>query len=328
MEPSAGHYDFSSALTIIEAARETNTQVIWDIFHYGAPDGIDLFRPEFVRRLTAFTRAFMRVLTSESDGPYLLCPVNEISFFSWAGADEGCMNPFENGRGFELKAQLVRAAIESTEAIWDHAPEARIIHTDPIIHIVPDPTRPRESSEAHGYRAAQFQGWDMLCGRMWPQLGGDPKYLDLIGANFYSNNEWIYRGPQLSREDPRYCHLHRLLGEVYGRYGRPIILTETGTEFEERPDWLAYIASEVRAAIRAGVPVEGICWYPIVNHPGWDNDRHCQNGLWDYCDETGNRDVYEPLRDEFLYQMHCHEALLEIDEESSDEEHRTARQHA
>ena len=34
------------------------------------------------------------------------------------------------------------------------------------------------------------------------------------------------------------------------------------------------------------------------NHPGWDNDRHCCNGLWDYSDETGNREIYEPLAEE------------------------------
>ena len=28
-----------------------------------------------------------------------------------------------------------------------------------------------------------------------------------------------------------------------------------------------------------GVPVEGICLYPIADHPGWDDDRMCPNGL-------------------------------------------------
>jgi hypothetical protein len=36
---------------------------------------------------------------------------------------------------------------------------------------------------------------------------------------------------------------------------------------------------QVAAAIRLGVPVQGVCLYPIVNHPAWINNRHCHNGI-------------------------------------------------
>jgi len=52
-----------------------------------------------------------------------------------------------------------------------------------------------------------------------------------------------------------------------------------------------------------GVPVEGICLYPIVNHPGWDDERHCHNGLWCYPDESGSREMYEPLAAEIKKRM-------------------------
>jgi hypothetical protein len=51
-------------------------------------------------------------------------------------------------------------------------------------------------------------------------------------------------------------------------------------------------------AMANGVPVEGICLYPILNHPGWDDDRHCYNGLFDYADATGRREAFGPLADE------------------------------
>ena len=47
--------------------------------------------------------------------------------------------------------------------------------------------------------------------------------------------------------------------------------------------------------MESGVPVQGICLYPIVNHPGWINQRHCYNGLWDYPDATGHRPMFRPL---------------------------------
>ena len=66
-----------------------------------------------------------------------------------------------------------------------------------------------------------------------------------------------------------------------------MLITETGAENCGRADWFAYVATEVRAALSLSVPVGGICLYPILNHPGWDDDRHCQNGLWDYADRDG-----------------------------------------
>lgn len=39
-----------------------------------------------------------------------------------------------------------------------------------------------------------------------------------------------------------------------------------------------------------------------MNHPGWDDDRHCYNGLFDYADADGNREVYEPLAEEVTRQ--------------------------
>jgi hypothetical protein len=62
--------------------------------------------------------------------------------------------------------------------------------------------------------------------------------------------------------------------------------------------WLRYVCQEVAAAIESGIPIEGICLYPIMNHPGWVDDRHCYNGLWDYVDERGEREIYEPLETE------------------------------
>ena len=63
------------------------------------------------------------------------------------------------------------------------------------------------------------------------------------------------------------------------RYGRPIVITETGTEAEAAVGWLGYVAAEVRQAQRAGVEVLGICIYPVMDYPGWDDDRHCHCGL-------------------------------------------------
>ena len=304
VERTRGHYDFSTALPIVRAARETGTQVIWDLCHFGWPDHLDIFSPEFATALASYGTAFAKWLRNEIDGPGFFVPVNEISFFSWAAGDEGSIYPFAAGRGFELKRLLVRAVIHTMDAIWSAMPDARFVHVDPVIHVIAALKRPEDKPDAEAYRLSQFQSWDMISGRLCPELGGNEKYLDIIGANFYPHNQWFYnlrgyqrirRFTQISRKHPSYRPFRDMLAEVYERYHRPMLIAETGSENRLRASWLRYVCEETQAAIEAGVPVKGMCLYPILNHPGWNDSRHCHNALWDYADANGDRKIYEPL---------------------------------
>jgi hypothetical protein len=49
--------------------------------------------------------------------------------------------------------------------------------------------------------------------------------------------------------------------------------------------------------------------YPIVNHPGWEDDRHCYNGLFDYADDWGDRKAFQPLAIELARQQQFVQAL-------------------
>ena len=72
-----------------------------------------------------------------------------------------------------------------------------------------------------------------------------------------------------------------------------MMVAETGTEGWRRGPWFDYVAAEVARARNRGVPVEGICLYPIADHPGWDDDRMCPNGL--VGPHPAPRSVHEPL---------------------------------
>ncbi len=67
--------------------------------------------------------------------------------------------------------------------------------------------------------------------------------------------------------------------DVWERYKRPIFISETGAESGAGPGWLGYISAEVRQAQRHGVNIVGLCFYPVMDYPGWDDDRHCSCGL-------------------------------------------------
>lgn len=301
IEKEPRRYDFSSLENQAEAARKTGIQIIWDLFHYGFPDDLDIFSEEFIERFAEFSAASVEFLKSKISGTLFICPFNELSFFSWIAAEVGGFYPFVRGKGDELKRRLVRANIESIKAIRRIAPDTRFVQTDPAIRVLPSNNSPRTIRDAKNYHESQFQACDMLTGKIEPELGGKPEYLDIVGVNYYRDNQWRHpSGRKIYRHFKNYQPFADLLENFQKRYGRPIFIAETGIENEARPDWFRYIYEQTKIAESRGVPVHGICLYPILNHPGWDDNRHCHNGLWDYADDFGNRRIYQPLFEEIL----------------------------
>jgi hypothetical protein len=298
IEKRRGEYEFASAVPMIQAAQQRNIQIIWDLFHFGWPDFLNIFSEEFPTALGDLAFAFSTVLRREGVAEPFIAPVNEMSFVAWAGGDVAYLNPFATGRGHELKRQLARAAIRASAVVRSELPDAHLVSPEPAIHIAGNPNVPGDVEDAERYRQSMFEAWDMLAGRAHADLGGREDYLEIVGLNYYDRNQWWNYGNTIRRNDAAYRPFHDILREVHERYRRPMFISETGTEDEDRPGWFRYILTEVRRAISKGIPVEGICLYPILNHPGWDDDRHCSNGLWDYAGADGSREVFEPLANE------------------------------
>ena len=179
-------------------------------------------------------------------------------------------------------------------------PRARFVQAEPLLAIHHDPQGGDPTSVAQGHHEAQFQAFDMISGRIWPQLGGEPAFLDIVGVNYYWNNQWIHGGPAIDMDHPGYRPLADLLFEVAARYDRPLMIAETGTEGARRASWFAYIRDQVDGARRRGVRIEGVCLYPVANHHGWDDDRLCPNGLLGQDPTGGARSVEWPLAREIM----------------------------
>lgn len=285
IEVEPGRYDFASLEKQVTATKATGIQIIWDIFHYGFPEDVDVTGSEFVDRFARFAAATCEFLAAELGPRLMICPVNEISFFSWAAGTAGIFYPFKKKKGRAIKTNLIDAACASLDRIRKIVPSVRWMFTEPAIHVVPSGTNKRAAEQ---YRLAQFEALDELYAR------GD--YIDMIGLNYYIHNQWRHpsRRP-LPLGHKAYRPPHEIFAEYYGRYGRPMLISETGIEDERRPEWLRFALGEAQAARDNGVPVNGLCLYPIVNHPGWEDNRHCHNGLWDYADARGKRESYAPL---------------------------------
>jgi hypothetical protein len=295
-------FELDSFLPMLRAALATETQVIWDLLHYGWPGTIDIWRPEFIERFVGFVRVIAQTVRDESDEVPYYTPVNEMSFFAWGGGDVEYLNPFARGRGGELKRILVRATIAAINAIREIDSRARFVAAEPLIHIFPKSQSDEDIRIAERHTASQFEATDLLSGRLEPELGGAPRYLDIFGVNFYYKNQWIDRGHTVFLGDGQYRPLSELLIEASNRYERPFFIAETGTEAGGRAPWLHYVCDEVRDAHAAGTCVEGLCLYPILNHRGWDDERHCHNGMFCGIEPDGSRLIHSRLGAELARQ--------------------------
>ena len=296
VEKVAGRYDWSGFLPMLRAAEAGGMRVAWDLCHYGWPDDIDIWSGAFVERFARFAAATAGPVRTETESAPVYCTVNEISFWAWAGGDAARISPLAVGRGSELKRQLARTSIAATVAVREVDPRARFLHAELAIHVAPGREADREPAEH--YRLAQYEALDMVSGRMAPELGGSPDYLDIVGLNFYPDNQWVFGGGTISLGHHGYRPFRAMLAETHARYRRPLLVSETGAEGTARASWLHYVCAEVRAAVAEGVPVGGICLYPVVDYPGWENDRCCEVGLLSMPGPDGRRTVQVDMAEE------------------------------
>lgn len=303
-----GRYDFSSLAPFLRAARRNGVEVIWDLFHYGYPKDLDPWGEAFPQRFAEYCAATARYIARESRGALYFTPVNEPSFMAYAGGEKGLFAPYGEGRGWELKIALVRAAIAGIDAIRSVCPGARIVNVDPLCRVaVPEGASPELAEEARDFNERLvFQAWDMLAGRLMPELGGSRRHLDIVGINYYWTNQWEWRValvdgriPPLAEDDPRRLRLRDLVRAVWRRYGGELIISETSHIGDRRGAWLREAALEAEALLVEGVPLRGLCLYPILGMPEWhEPEIWTPMGLWDpvcHRDPHGDRLVCEPM---------------------------------
>lgn len=295
VKPTVVHtYDWSRVRSRAVAAEKHGLQIIWTFMHYGTPTGVNLLHDSFIADFCAFAKEAAEVL-KEHDKEPVFNLINEISFLAWATSQTDFMWPYRGNHegargkaaelGFNTKCRLVRAVLLAMDSIREIIPHARFLHIEPLLHIVAPADRPDLEGLAQEVRDHQWQTWELLRGSMEPQLGGHPCALDLMGVNYYHNGQMeVVTDKHLEwPADPRRALLSELLKEVWARYGRPLIISETGHFGEARHQWLDYVLSQANQTLQEGTPLHGLCIYPIVDRPCWHNPDfviHC--GLLDH----------------------------------------------
>jgi beta-glucosidase/6-phospho-beta-glucosidase/beta-galactosidase len=284
-----GEYDFSAIDGFLAAQRRHRILPIWDLCHYGYPDGLDPFSDAFVPRFAAYAKAAARYVAERAHhGPLCFTPMNEPTFWGYMGGEWAWAAPFgkdaETRRRFTLA--LARADIAAVNAIREDFPDARMVHIDPLIWVVPPRDRPDLAEAAHreSYDDA-YLAWDAISGLRFPELGGSPETIDILGFNNYSfgQMEYVAGGPHKALEpgDDRIRPLCDLLEEAWTRYRRPCIIAETSGLKGGRPDWLNDVVTESLAAVARGVDLHGICLFPAVDMTDWHNGEWLHMGIAD-----------------------------------------------
>jgi hypothetical protein len=179
-----------------------------------------------------------------------------------------------------------------------------MIHIDPLVQVVAPLDRPdlEEAAWEETY-VDTFVAWDIIAGKLFPELGGSPEILDIVGANNYSFGQMEYReqGPHeaLNPKDERIKPLCELMRFVWERYKRPMIIGETSGMNEGRPAWLNDVMQEGLAAVESGIDLHGICLFPAVDMPDWHTGEWLHNGIFDLeaHAENLNRVAHKPYID-------------------------------
>jgi mannose-6-phosphate isomerase-like protein (cupin superfamily) len=295
-----GALDLGGVRRLARLGREAGLVQVWDLLHYGYPDDLDPLADAaaFVARFAAYAGAVAAAVRAETgaDRPLYFTAVNEPSYCAWAGGEVAYLAPFGRGRGPAYKRVLVRAALAATEAVWAVDRGARPVSVDPLVRVHAPAGRPDlRPAAARFNREAVYEAFDLLAGRREPELGGSRAHLGVVGLNYYAGNQWTLPTPEapsraLAWDDPARVPLADLLAEAEARYGGPLLLAETGAAGEARPAWLAHLTGEVRRALARGVDLRGVCWYPAVTSPDWeDPTAFFEGGLFDVAPRPDGR---------------------------------------
>lgn len=289
VDRGAGDYDFSCLDPFLEAQRRHQILPIWDLCHYGYPDELDPLSEAFVVRFAKYARAAAKYVGERAHhGPLFFTPINEPTFWGYMGGEWAWAAPFGKTSEYRRRftCQLARADIAAVKAIRQDFPDARMVHIDPLIWVVPPRDRPDLAEAAHreSYDDA-YIAWDIISGLKHPEFGGSLETIDILGFNNYSFGQMEYResGPHAALEpgDDRIRSVCDLVEEAWRKYRRPCIIAETSGRGHGRPHWLNDIATEGLAAIRRGVDLHGICLFPAVDMTDWHTGEWLRMGLAD-----------------------------------------------
>jgi len=287
--------------------RQLDLKVIAGLVHHGGgPAYTNLLDPLFARSFAAHAAAAAQRYPWVEDWT----PVNEPLTTARFSALYGHWYPHQqNERAFWLALlNQVDATRLAMRAIRMHIPAARLVQTEDVGRTYATSALARQAAFDNTRRWMSF---DLLCGRvvpghdMWGRLArhgfaermrviaDDPCPPDIIGINHYLTSDRfldhrIRRYPRLTpggNDERRFVDTEAIrvlspppqglagaLNEAWGRYGRPIAITEVhnGCTREEQMRWMVAAWDAATQALAGGVDIRAVTTWSTFGSSGWD----------------------------------------------------------
>jgi beta-glucosidase len=115
-------------------------------------------------------------------------------------------------------------------------------------------------------------------GELLRDVGGErllelePGRVDILGLDYYAHCQWHFEDPGGSIYTPDPLPLAAQINLYWQHYGLPCLVTETNIRgrTSDRATWFKYVLEQCERARGMGVPLRGLCWFPVIDSTDWD----------------------------------------------------------
>jgi beta-glucosidase/6-phospho-beta-glucosidase/beta-galactosidase len=313
VEPLPGEFDWRWTDEVLPyLVEELKLTPIIDLMHYGCPFWLrrEFASDDYPQAVAAYAAAFARRYSSLVRW---YTPLNEPLVNALMCGKRGLWPPYLRGDNGYLRIilQLARGIVRTVHALKDVDPTALMVHVEAagLSRAAQEDLAPLAVEEQQrGYLV-----FDLLTGRVTPEhplypwllrhgaspaalqaFTHEPLALDAMGLNFYPqwSTQQLYidaRGRLAYRPaEQDGAGFAELIESYYGRYGVPILVTETSARGDEsiRARWLEASVQTVKQLRGVGVPVLGYTWFPLFTMIDW-RYRFGRGPLEEYYLELG-----------------------------------------
>lgn len=288
VEAEQGTYDWSDTDRIMHHLRDQGFRPIIDLVHHTSyPRWLDdgFADPRFGSAYLRYAEAVARRYPWIQE--YTL--FNEPFSTLFLSGHEAIWPPYHRGlSGFvEQILNVLPAVAEASRMYAQLLPGARHVWVDTCEHHTgSDPAGQAYADMANKRR---FLVIDTFLGRGYEpagplaeelsKVGGErlldivPGRIDVLGLDYYAHCQWNFGSGGGSTPTLNPLPLADQIREYWDRYQLPCIVAETNIRGStaDRATWFKYVLEQCEMAKSGGVPLEGLCWFPVIDSTDWDS---------------------------------------------------------
>lgn len=293
-----GHYDWEFAdLTFAELRRRDIIPIV-DLCHFGVPDWIGNFQNgDFAPLFAAYAGDF----AERYPWIQLYTPVNEMFICAMFSAKYGWWNEqMRTDQSFITALKnIVKANVMAmleilkrrADAIFVQSESSEYFHADS-----PDAIHPAERLNSMRFLSLDLNYGRRVDSEMYEYLldngmskeeyhfflGNRVKQHCILGNDYYWTNEHRVHADGRTWAAGEVFGYSEITRQYYGRYGLPVMHTETnfreGPNGDEAVNWLWKQWANVLRLRNVGIPTVGFTWYSLTDQVDWDTALREQNG--------------------------------------------------